>query len=62
MRNTRAKKRAQSNLQQPLFQGPSAHPVVAPEVLREVHAALVEMLLEAAAPSEKGAADECQDL
>jgi hypothetical protein len=52
------KKKRPSSAQQVLFQAPS----VPEEVLREVHAALVDLLLEAARPSEKEAADEREDL
>lgn len=43
--------------QQGLFEV-QAPPVIPPEVLREVHAALVELLLDAARPNESEARDE----
>jgi len=55
------KKKPPSSAQQALFQAPSVTPSVPDEVLREVHAALVDLLLEAARPSEKEAADERED-
>lgn len=55
----RKRKEKQSSVaQQILFQGTSLTPSVPVEFLPEIHAALADLLLDAARPSEKEAADE----
>jgi hypothetical protein len=55
------RKRHAGSAQQVLFQAPRATPSVPEEVLREVQAALADLLLEAARPGKKEAADERED-
>ena len=62
MSKIRSPKQSRNHTQQMLFQAQDSPPIVGPEVLAEVHAALVELLLEAAHPSETEARDEREDL